>query len=128
MYSCIFMSEDTTEAAGIQSALEKEHINIIHSRPSYANYLKTLQYLPNLIIIELPRSYSNELNYLQMVKQHRVIRQIPIVCYGAAMAPATVEGLKKIGVDEYFKTPLEISVFINVLLVHLKKRVAFHRA
>ena len=122
MYSCMLMSEDSVESIGIHKALERQSVNIIRSKPNYANYIKTLQYLPDLIVIELPRSYSNELNYLQMVKQHRVAREIPVYCYGAAIAQPVIVGLKKIGVNDYFPAPMDISGFVKSVVPQLKKR------
>jgi HD-like signal output (HDOD) protein len=122
MYSCMLMSEDTPEAAGIEKALGLQRVTVIRSLPSYANYIKTLQYLPDMIIIGLPRSHGNELNYLQMVKQHRVAREIPVICYGASLAPEIQEGLIKIGVDKVVPAPLNIPDFIKTIVPYLKKR------
>jgi HD-like signal output (HDOD) protein len=122
MYSCMLLSSDTPEADGIEKTLGTNRVNVIRSMPSYANYIKTLQYLPDLIVMEIPRSYADELNYLQMVKQNRVARNIPVVCYGAALPAAVLTGLKKIGVDEFVRAPLSIPGFIAVLLERLKKR------
>jgi HD-like signal output (HDOD) protein len=122
MYSCMLMSEETAEAARVEKALGLQRVTVIRSLPSYANYIKTLQYLPDMIIIELPRSYGNELNYLQMVKQHRVAREIPVICYGASHPPAILEGLKKIGVDKFVLAPLTTADFIKTILPYFKKR------
>ena len=122
MYSCMLLSNDTPEADGIEKGLEPHRVSVIRSRPSYANYIKTLQYLPDLIVMELPRSHADELNYLQMVKQNRVVRDIPVICYGAPLSMAVQGGLKKIGVGEYVRTPLHIPGFTAALLACLKKR------
>jgi HD-like signal output (HDOD) protein/CheY-like chemotaxis protein len=124
MYSCMLLSNDNPEADGIAKGLEPHRVTVIRSRPSYANYIKTLQYLPDLIVMELPRSHADELNYLQMVKQNRMVRDIPVICYGVLLSQPVQEGLKKIGVGEYVRTPLHIPGFIAALLERLKKRKA----
>ncbi|MBN1759754.1 MAG: HDOD domain-containing protein [Chitinispirillaceae bacterium] len=100
----------------IQRAMSSYRIVFVKSNPSYANYLKILQYKPDAIIMELPQPYHDQLHFIQLVKQHRVAGAIPIICFGDAISPTTVTGMVKIGINTYLKRPLDDRKFAEQLI------------
>ncbi len=97
-------------------------INFLKSNPSYNNYLKTLQYLPDAIIIEMPKNYYDQLHFVQMVKQNTIASDIPIICFGDGIEKNIEDGIKKVGVDEYIKRPFDMKFLADSVVERIKKK------
>jgi len=104
----------------VVTALSTLAIDVLESEPTYTSYLKVLQYLPAIIIIELPKSSHNQLHFLQMVKQNSASAAIPVIGFGAPLAVHVLDGLKKIGLTHYLQEPLVVKELVMSLLARLR--------
>ena len=113
------LSDATTEA--VISALSMFQITFLRSKPSYTNYLKTLQYLPDAIVIELPKTFHDQLHFVQMVKQNSLACTIPVVCFGEKIGDKMENGIKKIGIEEYISRPFSMGKLAKLIIACIQK-------
>ena len=108
-------------ADAIQRAFSRYKMVFLKSKPSYANYLKILQYAPDAIVMELPRPFHDQLHFIQLVKQNRSAGAIPVICFGDRMPAETVAGMKKIGVASYLSRPFDRTTLTEAIATQFKK-------
>ncbi|MBN1306968.1 MAG: HDOD domain-containing protein, partial [Chitinispirillaceae bacterium] len=114
------LNDSTTDA--IVAGFGALQITFLKSKPSYANYLKTLQYLPAAIIMELPHQYHDQLHFVQMVKQNSTASDIPIICFGDRIDGSIETGMKKVGIEEYFSRPFGMKELAAATIDRIKRR------
>lgn len=122
MFTVMFMCENQLNIKAFERAFKHPLISIIHSSPNYTNYVKTLQYLPDFIIMELPNQFHSQLNFIQMIKQHNKARDIPILCFGDTISEDRLKGLHNIGVEEYFEKLDDFSLLFKKIEPRIKDK------
>jgi HD-like signal output (HDOD) protein/DNA-binding NarL/FixJ family response regulator len=120
--SVLIMTASESISDAIISAFGNLHITFLKSKPSYTNYLKTLQYLPGAIVVELPPAYHDQLHFIQMIKQNSIASDIPVICFGHQFNDDTVRNLMKIGIARYFNSPFDVKNLASVITELIKKR------
>jgi len=123
MFSCMILSKDESEMQPLILALRRMNVEAIVTVPSYSNYLKTLQYQPDLILIELTPKWHDQLHYIQSVKQHKSARHIPIFGYGNVISEEMQNGITGIGVDQYFERPLKDSGLFDFVRQNIREKM-----
>jgi HD-like signal output (HDOD) protein/ActR/RegA family two-component response regulator len=121
MVSLMLVAENERESQILKMAFEQRGITVLASKAKYQNYVKALQYLPDLILIEMPRPHMEQLHFAALLKNHKKARRIPIIGYGDAMDPAEKNGIVKVGVNYYFARPLKFTQIIKVIETLLKQ-------
>ncbi|MBN1576565.1 MAG: HDOD domain-containing protein [Chitinispirillaceae bacterium] len=114
------LNDDSTDA--IVNAFGPVQITYLKSKPSYANYLKTLQYLPAAIIMELPPQFHDQLHFVQMVKQNSRAGDIPIICFGDRIDGSIEKGMKNVGIEEYFSRPFDMKRLAAKAIDRIRRR------
>lgn len=118
----LIMTLNDAAAEEIVKSFGSFQVTFLKSKPTYNNYLKTLQYLPQAIVIELPDQWHDQLHFIQMVKQNDAAREIPIICFGDKMMEHVVSGMRKVGVDSYFARPFEWKKLATVIAERIQER------
>jgi HD-like signal output (HDOD) protein/DNA-binding NarL/FixJ family response regulator len=121
MVSLMLVAENERESQILKVAFEQRGITVLASKARYQNYVKALQYLPDIILMELPRPCIEQLHFAALLKGHKKARRIPIIGYGDAMETAEKNGIVKVGVNYYFTRPLKFTQLIKVIETLLKQ-------
>jgi len=121
MVSLMLVSENEREAQILKMAFEQRGITVLASKAKYQNYIKTLQYLPDIILMELPRPCMDQLHFAELIKSHKKARRIPIFGYGNNLAALEKNGIVKVGVNYYFERPLKFTQIIKSIETILKQ-------
>ena len=111
----LLMTLTGESADAIQQVMSGFRIVFLKSNPSYANYLKILQYTPDAIIIELPQPCNDQLHFIQLIKQNSLAGTLPIICFGEALPSEKITGMKKIGISTYIARPFDYRIFSEVI-------------
>ena len=126
MFGLMLITENEREKQVLTTAFEQRGIQVIHSRTSFANYTKMMQFMPDILIIELPRICFEQLNFIDLVRKHKKTHKVPIAGYGAAVDPGIKNGYVRHGINCYFERPLKfskITAFIESTARQLKKEL-----
>lgn len=118
----LFLSiiEDKKESALFSAALKQLKIPIAAIQPSYAMYLKLVQYNPNVVIIEFPHDPTEHLKFVSLVRTNQNLLQIPFIAYGPDMPDRVKENLKKYGINTYISRPFDLKAILQEAIRALK--------
>lgn len=97
----------------LQMAFTQRGITVHPFVPSYKCYVKMLQYLPDLIIIELPHVYMEQLHFIKLLKKHKKLKSILTMGYGNPLDKSLKKGIINHGVHIYFERPLKFSELLQ---------------
>ena len=122
MASIMIISEHERETQILKLAFEQKSLAVKISTPHYQNFVKIQQYVPDILLLELPRVAHNQLHFAEMVKRHKKTKQIPIISYGDTLDDGSKKGLLEKGLYKYLERPLKFSVLLDIIEVNLRKQ------
>jgi HD-like signal output (HDOD) protein len=120
MISTMVLIENKAEKESTLKALDALKLHCIITEPSYSNYVKALQYMPDIIIMEIPRKASKQFHFIQMFKQHHIARSIPIIAFGDSIDENAKSGMEKVGITRYFERPNNLAAMLEYLKQQIK--------
>ncbi len=127
MLSLMLMCENERELQILSMAFDQMGVRTIKSRPSYDNYIKSQQYNPDIIIIEMPRISSDHQHFTALVRKHKKTKNIPIIGFGTALNGSELRGMIQNGMTDYLTRPLKFSVLIKLAEKYLAPfKKSFH--
>ncbi|HEX7510323.1 MAG TPA: HDOD domain-containing protein, partial [Chitinivibrionales bacterium] len=119
--SIMLISENQRETQILKLAFEQKNITLLTSTAEYSNYVKILQYVPDIILMELPHIAHQQLHFSEMLRQHKKTKHIPIIAYGDKVDEGVRKGLLCKGVYHYLDRPLKFSMVLDIIIKSLKK-------
>jgi HD-like signal output (HDOD) protein/ActR/RegA family two-component response regulator len=122
MLTIMLMCVNERERQILKTAFEQLQFKTVVADASYGSYVKTVQYMPDVVMIELPRLCSEQLTYIDMLKKHKKARMIPVIAYGDMADKSIIRGIVKKGVDDYVERPLKFSNLVKTIGLRLKQR------
>jgi CheY-like chemotaxis protein len=74
-----------------------------------------LEHKPNVILLDLnlPDIHGSEV--FELLKQHEIARQIPVIIVSADAMPAQVNKLLEAGVKQYLTKPFDVPAFLQMI-------------
>jgi HD-like signal output (HDOD) protein len=120
MASVMLVCGNERETQILKLAFEQKSIKVFCCEPTYKNYVKVLQYLPDIIIIELPKIAHVQLHFADMLKSHKKTKGIPIISFGNKVDDAIKKGFLDKGIFYYISRPLKFSTMLEVVGKNLK--------
>jgi HD-like signal output (HDOD) protein/ActR/RegA family two-component response regulator len=118
----MIISEHERETQILKLAFEQKNISVKMSTPEYQNFIKIQQFVPDILLLELPKVSHSQLHFAELIKRHKKTKQIPIISYGDTLDEATKKGLINKGIFKYIDRPLKFSVLLEIIAVNLKKQ------
>jgi HD-like signal output (HDOD) protein/DNA-binding NarL/FixJ family response regulator len=122
MLSVMIIIETKSEKDAFAKAMESLKLHCIMTEPNYSNYVKTLQYMPDIILMEIPAKSARHFHFIQMLKQHHHARTIPLICFGNAIEEPIKKGMEKVGIDRYFQRPFDIGSFAEIIKQTIRQK------
>lgn len=120
MINLMLLAVNEREQQILKMAFEQVKIKVMLSSPSYANYVKTLQYLPDIILVELPRIHAEQLHFSALLRKNGKTKRIPIIGYGNKTDELIKRSIIKNGVQVYIERPIKFSMMLNSVEKFLK--------
>jgi HD-like signal output (HDOD) protein/ActR/RegA family two-component response regulator len=122
MLNIMLISDNVREKQILKTAFEQVGLKTVDALPNYGNYVKIVQFMPDLLMIELPRICNEHLSFIDMIKKHKRARTIPIIAFGEPTDKAIIRGIIKKGVDDYLERPLKFAQLLTTFTQRLKQR------
>jgi HD-like signal output (HDOD) protein/ActR/RegA family two-component response regulator len=122
MLTIMLICSNDRERQILCAAFEQLKFKPIIAGANYGSYVKVVQFLPDVIMIEMPRICNEQLSFVDMIKKHKKARMIPIIAYGEAFDKAIIRGIMKKGVDDYIERPLKFTQLMKTIALRLKQR------
>ncbi|MFH0919533.1 MAG: HDOD domain-containing protein [Fibrobacterota bacterium] len=119
MIKVMLIIRNKRELDVLSIAFQQKSIKVIPSEPNYANYVKCLQYNPDLLLLEMPTPYNEQIYFTRLLKKNKRTSRMPVVSYGNYTEPGVIKTFFINGVTKYYQRPLrfgEMMTDMNVLL------------
>lgn len=113
MITIVLIVQTPKEAIYLRQIFLKANIKIISSVPSYASYIKTIQYDPDLVIMEIPEDPKTHLQFLRIIRNNKAIEQKPFILYGPSCDKKSLKSIFDAGADAFMPKPLNIKILID---------------
>jgi HD-like signal output (HDOD) protein/CheY-like chemotaxis protein len=113
-------SDNEREAQILNTALTQRNLNVVFFKANFQSYVKMLQYLPDILLLEFPRVCMDQLHFVKLVRTHRKTRKVPIIGYGNPIDNALRSGILKKGVRDYLDRPIKFSKLVQIIEDSLK--------
>jgi HD-like signal output (HDOD) protein/DNA-binding response OmpR family regulator len=113
MVTIVLIVQNSKETVYFRQVFLKAGLKIVAASPSYSSYIKTLQYDPDVVIMEIPADASQHLKFLRIIRGNKAIAQKPFILYGP---PCDEQGMKNItdmGADIFLPRPLDMKIVIG---------------
>ncbi len=119
--SLLLISSNKKEEEILKMFFEQFKYKVIVSKPSHANYIKTLQYSPAVIFIDMPTKYTDHLNFTRLVSKNKRSNKIPIIAYGDHTSKSVLDTFSASGIKKFYRRPLKTSIIIKDMSALIQK-------
>lgn len=120
MASGMLMIENQKEAQILKLGFEQTGVKVVLSKADYKNYTLSLQFMPDFLIMELPRICVEQMHIAGLLRKHQRFKGFPIIGYGAAIDDSVRRGILRAGVSVYLDRPLKFSGLTDLIEKLLK--------
>jgi HD-like signal output (HDOD) protein/CheY-like chemotaxis protein len=120
MINLVLLSQNIKEQQILNLALTQQGVKVLLSEPSYQNFLFIMQYMPDIILIELPHVCIDQLTFASRIRSYKRTHSLPIIGYGNKVDPSFLRGMQRNGITTYIERPLKYSVLLNLIQRLLK--------
>jgi HD-like signal output (HDOD) protein len=114
------MIQNEREEQILKAAFEQRGVKVILSKPTYQNYVMILQYIPDMVFIELPHICTEQLAFAKRLRAYKRTKTIPIAGYGEKIDEMVKNGISGSGFSIYIERPLKFSMLLKVFGQMLK--------
>ncbi|MBD3390535.1 MAG: HDOD domain-containing protein [Chitinivibrionales bacterium] len=121
MFSIMLLTENERETQILKMAFEQMKVKAVLARPSYSSYVKATQYLPDVILMEMPRLHAEQIQFVKLVKKNRKTKNAAMLTYGNPLDKSLKMGIVQAGADCYLERPLKFSALMKIITLRLKQ-------
>jgi len=102
-------------------AFTQHQIEVVEAEPDRASYIKALQYTPDVVLIEFPQTYSEQLHFARNVSSAlSKKKKLLLIGYGRKMISGEMRALTESGVKHHLERPLKFSLVMGFLEKHFE--------
>lgn len=120
MVGIMLMTTNEREGQILTMAFNQLSVKTTQSDPSYANYVKVLQYQPDVIVMEIPRMHQEQTHFSTLIRKNKKTKKIPIIGYGDKLDEGQKRYISKSGINNYLERPLKFSLLLGITQKYLK--------
>ncbi len=120
MINLVLLSQNIKEQQILNLALTQEGVKVLLSEPSYQNFVFIMQYMPDIILVELPHFCIDQLSFTSRIRSYKRTHLLPIIGYGNKVDPSLLRGMQGNGITTYLERPLKYSVLLKLIQQLLK--------
>lgn len=127
MITILKIIQSTNTSIALEKMLKQLKIKIISGSLSYSSYIKSLQYRPDVIIMDIPKHPEKTLKFVKLIRANEKISHMPILAMGPDFQDNVKEIFNNIGIDKYLPYPLKIRALLEDLKELLKNKTQHER-
>lgn len=128
MVKIVLVASNRREANILKMVFQQLKWSIRMADANANNYLQFMQYKPEIIMMELPEKFIDQLASIKLIKQNKQLQNIPIICYGNHSDPLQVKTITDTGVNKYFERPLKIGQIYDMIDSFFPERDLFGKS
>jgi anti-anti-sigma factor len=116
----LLITSNKKEEEILKMFFKQSSFEVTISLPNYANYVKSLQYNPHVILMEIPPKYTEFISYIRLVKRNRQTSKTPIIAYGDHQDDLIIKTFLSEGVKQHIKRPLKSNALLQIINAFVK--------
>lgn len=117
----MIMSRNIRERQILNIAFEQHGFRVIMlSEPTYHSFVILQQYMPDVILLDLPIVCTEQLSFTKRIRGYKRMRQIPIIGYGNSVSKPQMQGMLESGITCYIERPLKFNNLLKQIESVLK--------
>ncbi len=120
MVKVLLISTNKRESEVLSLAFQQKAMKVIHSEPNYANYVRSLQYLPDILLMEMTQAYNEQVYFVRLLKKNKRTTKVPILTYGNHTNQEVIKQFYLNGVNKYYMRPIRFGDVLQDFNVYLK--------
>ncbi len=121
MIKVYIATSNLDEGKVLELAFKQFSYKVLCSPAGMSNYLEMVQYKPDIVMIELGAQYMDSLSSVKLIRQNRIMKGVPILCYGNHKHLNVISHIIHVGVTKYFLRPLKIGPLIDFIYETMSK-------
>ena len=114
--------ENQREEQILKLAFEQQGIKIIPAKPTYQYYVMAQQYVPDLVILELPHICIERCHFTSLLRKNKRTKNLPVIAYGNPIDPMILKTALLSGINNFLERPLKFTNLLKLVDTHLKKK------
>lgn len=120
MLSLVLVIQNERERQILNMAFSQQGFKVMLSQPDYQNYVFVMQFVPDLIFIELPHLCIEQLNFAKRIRAYKKTVRLPIIGYGNPTSDMVMRGMRNNGITAYIERPLTFGAIMQQIERSLK--------
>ncbi len=120
MVGIMLVTVNVRERQILTMAFEQLKIKVVQSSPSYSNYVKVLQYQPDIIVMEIPRYNNDQVHFSSLIRKNKRTKKVPVIGYGDKIDDMQMRFIVQQGISQYLNRPLKFSALLEMIKKYLK--------
>ncbi|MBN1983803.1 MAG: HDOD domain-containing protein [Chitinivibrionales bacterium] len=121
MVTILIIIQTPKESVLLKQLFIRANIKVVTSMPSYSSYLKTMQYDPDIVILEIPQNPKSVLQFLKVVKTNKALKQKPFILYGPQFDEENQKPIFDAGASAYMSRPLDLKKLLEEIQKQIKQ-------
>ncbi len=115
MIRIVILSAHQQESEILQMVFKQNGYEYYSAKPNSFNYLQLLQYRPDVLLMEIPISYTEQLSLLRLLRKNNRFGKTPIIGFGSGGGTRIVEDLTASGCTHYLQRPIRIKNLFDLM-------------
>lgn len=115
MVKIVLVASHRQEANILKMVFQQLNWSVRMADASANNYLQFMQYKPEIIMMEVPNRFIDQLASIKLIKKNKQLKDIPIICYGNHTNPMNIKSIVDSGVSHYLHRPLKIGQIYDLV-------------
>lgn len=115
MIRIVILSAHQQESEILQMVFKQNGYEYYCTKPNSFNYLQLLQYRPDVLLMEIPVSYTEQLSLLRLLRKNNRFGRTPIIGYGSGGGSRIVDDLTASGCTHYIQRPIRIKNLFELM-------------
>ena len=122
-HTILIVQGDELARVSSQMVLEAAGFRVVSADNSQEGFRKTKELLPDLVFFDVIRSDDGAWEVVARLNRDAVTSKIPVIVISMGDEPEAGEGVRPVGVRDYFKVPFDPDQLIRVVEKHIGQKV-----
>jgi HD-like signal output (HDOD) protein len=109
------------EANVLDVAFRQKGIMVVRFNPSRRFFVKVHQQNPDIILMEFPPEYKDQMDALHLFGRNRKLAKVPVIAFGDSFEDKVLSIIFNAGVREFIERPLKFSGLMQSIVKALEK-------
>lgn len=120
MVKVLLISSNKKESEVLSLAFQQKAMKVILSEPNYANYVRSLQYLPDILLMEMVTPFTEQIYFVRLLKKNKRTSKVPVLTFGNHSDQNIVKQFYLNGINKYYLRPIRFGDILQDFNTHLK--------